>query len=88
MDNKKYAVAAVGIISFIYLLNFTFGFIEFLPDTIPGFGNMDEAAATMLLLSSLRYFGFDWANLFQKEEAVTNGKNETPIEVLETKINR
>ncbi len=88
MDNKKYAVGAVGIISFIYLLNFTFGFIEFLPDTIPGFGNMDEAAATMLFLSSLRYFGIDWGNLFQKDEKVANGNRETPIEVLETKINR
>lgn len=64
---KKIAVAAVAVISFVYLLNFTMGILE-LPDTLPIIGNMDEAAATAFFLSSLRYFGLDLTNLFAKDD--------------------
>jgi hypothetical protein len=64
---KKIAVAVVGVVSFIYLLNFTMGIFE-LPDTLPIVGNMDEAAATAFFLSALRYYGLDLSNLFGKDE--------------------
>ena len=64
---KKTAVIAVGVVSFIYLLNFTFGIFE-LPDNLPIVGNMDEAAASAFFLSALRYFGLDLTNLFGKDE--------------------
>ena len=63
---KDYLVLVLGIISFIYLLNFSFGFIEFLPDSLPILGNIDEAAATYVLYSSLAYFGMNPKSLFKR----------------------
>ncbi len=37
-----------------YILNPTSGIFELLPDVIPGFGNLDEAAATALLIACVR----------------------------------
>ena len=50
---------AVGVIALLYLLNPTFGMFELIPDNAPIVGNLDEAAATTLLLGSLAYFGFE-----------------------------
>jgi hypothetical protein len=77
---KKTAVITVGVVSFIYLLNFTFGVFE-LPDNLPIVGNMDEAAASAFFLSALRYFGLDLTNLFGKDD----DKIETPANVIELK---
>jgi hypothetical protein len=70
---KSFLVALVGIFSFIYLLNPTFGVLEFLPDNIPLVGNVDDATATMALLGALRYFGWDLTNLFHKRTALDFG---------------
>lgn len=51
-------VGLVTLVSFVYLLNFTFGVVE-LPDNLPIVGNMDEAAAALLFFSGMRYFGVD-----------------------------
>ena len=56
---KGFVVFSSGIIAFLYLANIGAGVIEFIPDNIPVFGNLDEAAATLLLLNSLAYFGLD-----------------------------
>ena len=64
---KSIIVALVGIISALYLFNFGLGFIELIPDNFPIVGNLDEAAATALLLSSLSYFGIDLFNIFKKD---------------------
>ncbi len=64
---KNIIVALVGIISAMYLFNIGFGFIELIPDNFPVIGNLDEATATALLLSSLSYFGIDLFNIFKKE---------------------
>jgi uncharacterized membrane protein YkvA (DUF1232 family) len=64
---KKITVALVGLVSLVYLINPTAGLLELIPDNIPLVGNLDEATATALLLSSLRYFGLDLANLFKKD---------------------
>ena len=66
MKIKDLSIALIGILSFIYLLNFTFGFAE-LPDNLPIVGNIDEALAAALLLNSLKYFGVDLTNLFKKK---------------------
>jgi hypothetical protein len=58
-------VFVFGLISFIYLLNPTAGFIELIPDNIPIIGNLDEAGATAVVLFSLRYYGVDLLNLFR-----------------------
>ena len=56
---KSLIVAFIGIISSVYLLNPSAGLFEFIPDNIPFVGNLDEAAASALILAVLRYFGFD-----------------------------
>jgi uncharacterized membrane protein YkvA (DUF1232 family) len=38
-----------------YILNPTMGVFELLPDVIPGIGNLDEAAATALLIACVRF---------------------------------
>ena len=65
---KSIIIVIVGIVAFIYLLNPTAGFFEFIPDNIPVIGNIDEAGATALLIASLGYFGIDFANFFKKEQ--------------------
>ena len=71
---KKIGVFIVGALSAMYLINPTAGVFELLPDNIPLIGNLDEAGAVALLLSSLRYFGLDFANIFKKDEE-TQTKN-------------
>lgn len=71
---KKLFVALAGVLSFIYLVNPTFGVFEFLPDNLPLVGNLDEATATMVLLGALRYFGWDLTDLFVKRPAMDFGK--------------
>lgn len=66
---KKIIVAIIGVISLLYLLNPGAGFIEFIPDNFPLLGNLDEATATVLLLSSLKYFGVDIRSIFSEKDA-------------------
>lgn len=59
MVKKDSLIFVTGILSFLYLVNPSFGFFEFLPDQLPLIGNIDEGLATALFLSSLSYFGID-----------------------------
>lgn len=61
---KTIFVALAGVVSAIYLINPTLGVFELIPDNLPVIGNLDEGAATALLLSSLAYFGWDMRTLF------------------------
>ncbi len=68
---KKRVVAIIGIIiSSIYLLNFTFGVVE-LPDNLPIIGNIDELAASLLLIASLKHFDIDLTDFL----TIKGGKN-------------
>jgi len=62
---EKLSVITAGIISACYLLNIGAGVIEVIPDVVPVFGNLDEAAAMTILLGVLAYFGFDVTRLFR-----------------------
>ena len=53
--NLLYIVLAV--VSFLYLLNLGIGIIEFIPDNMPFFGQIDEAIATLVLIKSLVKLG-------------------------------
>jgi len=44
-----------GIIGAIYLLNPTAGILELIPDNLPVIGNLDEAAATLLVVNAVRH---------------------------------
>jgi hypothetical protein len=57
-------IAGVG-----YLLNLTSGIFEFIPDNIPLIGNLDEAAASAMVLYAMRHFGFDMFGLVDKLRA-------------------
>jgi len=69
---KSIIVAILGLLSLIYIINPTAGFIEFIPDNFPIIGNLDEVAATALLLSCLSYFGIDLFNLFKNSRVIDN----------------
>jgi hypothetical protein len=60
-------VLCSGILSALFLLNFTAGFIEVIPDNFPVLGNLDEAAATALLINCLAYFGVDIGHFFKRK---------------------
>jgi hypothetical protein len=60
-------VLCSGIVSALYLLNVTAGFIEFIPDNFPVIGNLDEAAATALLINCLAYFGVDIGHFLRRK---------------------
>ena len=76
---KSAGVVLCALLATIYLINPTAGLFELIPDNIPFIGNLDEAAATAILLSALRYFGFDWSNMFHRETPVA--KPADPIHI-------
>lgn len=64
---RDLVVLASGVLSALYLLNISFGVAEFIPDNIPIFGNLDEAAATALLINCLAYFGVDIGHFLRRK---------------------
>jgi glycine/D-amino acid oxidase-like deaminating enzyme len=53
-------ISVVGLlITGVYLANPTAGFIEFLPDALPGIGNFDEVVATTIFLACLSRLGIN-----------------------------
>lgn len=63
---KDFLVLGIGVIAVAYLLNFTFGLVEFLPDNLPIVGNLDEAVMTGVLISVFRYFDIDIIKFFKR----------------------
>jgi len=74
-------VFVVGLFSLLYLTNPSAGFIELIPDNFPVIGNLDEAAATTMLIAALAYFGIDVTKLFQ---ARREEKEESKVVDVET----
>ena len=64
---KHLVVFALGVISVLYLLNIGAGVFELIPDNLPFIGNLDEVAATLLLLNCLAYFGLDLRRFFRRD---------------------
>lgn len=56
------------IIGVIYIINPGAGIIEFIPDNMPIIGNLDEAAAVILILKCLRELGYDVTKNKKKKE--------------------
>lgn len=63
-----------GSLALVYLLNPTLGVFELIPDNTPLIGNLDEAAATVILLAALGHFGINIP------QALTGRKSEDEIE--------
>ena len=70
---KRFAAYLGVIISTIYLLNFTMGIWE-LPDNLPIVGNLDELAASALLIASLKHFGYDFSNFLMPNKSPKKAK--------------
>lgn len=51
---QKFLLVALGAACVVYILNPSFGLFEFLPDNLPVVGNLDEAAATGILIAVWR----------------------------------
>jgi len=71
---KHVAVFCLGLLSVLYLLNIGAGVFELIPDNIPVIGNLDEAAAVLLLLNCLAYFGLDLRRLFGRHGRQTDAE--------------
>jgi len=67
---KSLFVILTGILSLLYILNPGAGIFELIPDNIPVIGNLDEATAVLILLSCLRYFNIDLANIFKPKPRI------------------
>ena len=63
---KEMFIVFMAAFAAIYLTFPTFGVIEFIPDFIPIFGSLDEATATLILINTARYYGFDLTNLYSR----------------------
>ena len=72
---KDIVVLACGLVALIYLTNPGAGIIELIPDNVPLVGNLDEAGATLLLFSALKYFGVDFTNLFVRDPPAAVNRN-------------
>ncbi len=73
-------VGILGAISAVYLFNPTAGLFELIPDNFPVIGNLDEAAAAMLLISCLAYFGVDIGGLFGRKSKKDDGIIDVEVE--------
>ncbi len=65
---KSIGMVMAGIICVIYLLNPDAGVLELIPDNIPIIGNLDEVAATILLLKVIKYLGWNPFGLWGKKK--------------------
>ena len=63
---KDLIVLVFAALAALYMLNPTAGFLEFIPDAFPVVGNLDEATATLIIVSALRYFGLDVSRIFAR----------------------
>jgi hypothetical protein len=75
---KEVVIILLGIISVIYLANPTAGFLELIPDAVPLIGNLDEATAVLILLSTLRYYGIDPSKLWGRPDQAQLPANTEP----------
>lgn len=77
---KTVGALVLGAVSVLYILNPGFGVFELIPDNIPVVGNLDEAAAAVILMNCLAYFGLDLRNLMggRRKDPVNEARNVTP----------
>jgi hypothetical protein len=75
---KSLAVIFLGVLSALYLINPGAGVFEFIPDNLPLIGNLDEAAAVVLLLNCLAYFGIDLRGFFERKSPAAERPDSLP----------
>lgn len=77
---KKLLMILLGLLAALFLVNPGMGVFAEIPDVLPVIGNLDEAAATAILLSVLSYFGLDLKNLFGKGNSQKKGEGTIDID--------
>lgn len=70
--------AVLGLFSAVYLLNPGWGVVEFITDALPVAGNIDEAAAVLILLRCLAHFGIDLSFLTHFRKPEREAESATP----------
>ncbi len=75
---KSLAVIFLGVLSALYFINPGAGVFEFIPDNLPLIGNLDEAAAAVLLLNCLAYFGIDLRGFFERKSPAAERPDSLP----------
>ncbi|MEM8953325.1 MAG: hypothetical protein AAGD22_04150 [Verrucomicrobiota bacterium] len=83
---KSVVMLVLMALSVAYLVNPGAGFLEFIPDNIPGIGNLDEAGATALLIACLAYFGFDVTRIFARKRQQEEAKEATVTKVTDASV--
>jgi uncharacterized membrane protein YkvA (DUF1232 family) len=63
---KEMFILGLAFFAAVYLMFPTLGIFELIPDAIPIIGSLDEGAATLILLNTLNYYGFNITNLYGK----------------------
>lgn len=76
---KNMVIITLGAIGMLYLMFPTLGIFELIPDAIPFIGNLDEFAATMLVLNTLAYYGLDLSKLYGSPLKRRGGANGAEI---------
>jgi phage FluMu protein Com len=71
-------VLILGLLSALYLFNPTAGFLELIPDNFPVIGNLDEVAATLLLLRCLSHFGINLDRFIVSANARRSREDDKP----------
>ena len=63
---KEMVIVGLGLFAVVYLIFPTLGIFELIPDAVPLIGSMDEAAATVVIVNTLNYYGLDLGRLYGK----------------------
>jgi hypothetical protein len=63
-------------VALIYLIYPSLGIFELIPDAIPVLGSLDEASATIILINTFRYYGFDFTRFYgRRTPQLPGGQN-------------
>jgi uncharacterized membrane protein YkvA (DUF1232 family) len=73
-------IGGLGVFSAVYLFNPGAGIVDLIPDNFPIIGNLDEAAATAILISCLAYFGFDAGRFFGRKGATAADESSKTVQ--------
>ncbi len=76
---KRFLIILSGLLSLIYLFNPGSGLVEFIPDVIPGLGNVDEGLAAYVLISVISY-------LTGKEFGLFSAKKEEEVKTIDSSV--
>ena len=75
---KRILIILSGLLALIYILNPTAGIFEFIPDNLPGVGNLDEGMAAYVIISVIAYLRGRDFGLFSSSDEKDSKRIENP----------